>query len=375
MDVFYDLKANAGQAAGPDGVTYDDLSRREAADLLRDLSRAVRNGAYRPGPGRRVSIAKPRGGYRTLTIRDVCYRVVSSALNIGMTPVWEPCFVSWSMGFRPDRSVLHLLAELEVVVTNQNRWVLAVDDIKKAFDNVPIDDVLADHRPYVRDPALLPLIEVVLRGGDDARAVGIDQGSAYSPTALNVRLHHAHDQHIDRCTVCPPRYRYADNLVYACRSVSEGRQAMNRSKDLLENAGFTLKGEDGPPTDLREGHRIQLLGFSLYEQDGKLSYGLGEDAWNKLEQNLLKVHGADDPTDAARSVVNGWIDAIGPAFESRRDVVLERVLTTAIGYGFREIDSKEFLLRRWGSSWGRWRRLRRDVRRQHHGGQRSEGVG
>ena len=146
------------------------------------------------------------------------------------------------MGFRPNRGVLRLLAELEEVVMSEGRWVLAIDDVKKAFDNVPIDDVLADHQPYVRDPALLPLIEVVLRGGDDARVIGIDQGSAYSPTALNVRLHHAHDQHIDGSTVSPPCYRYADNLVYLCGCVSEGHQALHQSKELLEDCRLHPQG-------------------------------------------------------------------------------------------------------------------------------------
>jgi RNA-directed DNA polymerase len=306
-----------------------------------------------------------------LTLRNLTDRIAATALNNALTPVWEPAFAPWSMGFRPGRGVHRLLAELEAVVTLEGRWVLAVDDVKKAFDNVIINDVLADHLHYVRDDRLLALIDRVLRGGDDNKSVGIDQGSAYSPTALNVRLHHAHDRHIDGSTVTPPRpLRYADNLAYLCRSVSEGRQAMAQSQKLLEAAGFTLKGEDGPPVDLRQGGHVQLLGFSLSHENEKLTYKLGRDAWVKLDQNLSKAHEADDPTTAARVAVRGWIDAYGPAFENRRDDVLNRVLTTAAGCGFREIDDRETLQGRWKSAWGRWRFLCHEVR---HGSQRASG--
>jgi hypothetical protein len=77
---------------------------------------------------------------------------------------------------------------------------------------------------------MLPLekvpIEVVLRGSDINRTVGIDQGNPYSSTALNVRLHHAIDLMQDQH---PPRYyRYADNVVYLCRDVSRPEEARTR---------------------------------------------------------------------------------------------------------------------------------------------------
>lgn len=83
---FYAMKASAGQAPGPDGITYADLGRREVADVLRELSAAVLAGDYKPGPTRKVRIAKPRGGHRTLALGDVCDRVLAAALNEALTP-------------------------------------------------------------------------------------------------------------------------------------------------------------------------------------------------------------------------------------------------------------------------------------------------
>jgi hypothetical protein len=131
--VYYKRKADGGQAPGPEGFTYADWSRREVASILRDLSAAVCAGRYRPQPSRSVPIPKANGGVRTLRISNLCDRVVATALHQAMERVWEPVFLPCSMGFRPGRGVLRLLAELERSMLDQDRWVLAVDDVKKGI--------------------------------------------------------------------------------------------------------------------------------------------------------------------------------------------------------------------------------------------------
>jgi DSBA-like thioredoxin domain len=87
-------------------------------------------GSYRPGPVRSVRIAKLNGGHRTLRLSNLCERVVAAALHRALEPLWERTFLPWSMGFRPGRSVWRLLAELEATMVREDRWVLAIDDIK-----------------------------------------------------------------------------------------------------------------------------------------------------------------------------------------------------------------------------------------------------
>src|SRR5262249_2266874 len=159
-------------------------------------------------------------------------------------------------------------------------------DIKDAFPSVIIADVMADHTDHITKSsklskssksALLSLIKVVLQGSDEKKTRGIDQGSPYSPTALNVRLHHALDLGVHHGHH-PLRYwRYADNLIWLCRSVPEGDQALDHLRRLLEPAGFILKGEDGV-TDLRQG-KAQLLGLSLSARNDQLHFDLGNDSW------------------------------------------------------------------------------------------------
>jgi hypothetical protein len=376
IDTYYAMRSWSGPAPGPDGFTYAHFSPGEAADIMRELSAAVLEGSYRPGPTRKVRIPKPRGGHRTLSVGNLCDRVLAAALHSALGPLWESVFLGCSYGFRPGRGTWALLAELGAAMAQQGLWALALDDVRDAFPSVVIADVLADHARYITDQSLLTLTEVVLRGGDDAqRQRGIDQGSPYSPTALNVRLHHSLDLEL-RQGHHPLRhyYRYADDLTYLCRGVSEGHQALSHARRLLGKAGLTLKGEEGTH-DLRDGQKAQLLGFLLSRRDGKLHLQPGRDAWKKLEQALVRSHEADNPTETARTVVDGWVEAYGPAFEDWRVTTLDRLLTMAARLGLREVTSPEGLADRCELAWRRWDTFRKRVARTPPGEATTTGAG
>ena len=159
-----------------------------------------------------------------------------------------------------------------------------------------------------------------------------------------------------------------DNLVFAARSVTEGVQTLDRARRLLGTAGHTLKGEDGPPADLRTGE-AQLLGFTLSLRDDRLNLGLGEAGWKQLGRDLERAHDAEDPPAAARRVVEGWLAGFGAAFESGGASDLERVYRVAAALGFRELTAPGALRERIHGSRRRWQALRR---RAHH--RRSRGL-
>jgi hypothetical protein len=356
LRVFVELRARAGQAPGPDRVTYGMLGRREAPEVMRGLSRAVLAGEWRPAEGRKVPVPKVGGGTRTLTIRGICERMVAAALAGAMTPLLEKIFLPMSWGFRRNRGTWGMLADMERVMVGQGRWVLATDDVRKAFDNINLDDVLGDYRQHVAGPELLALLEVVHRG-NEGKTVGLDQGSGSSPLSLNLRLHYVHDLAFQGHD--PPAYRYADNLAYLCVDVAEGNQALARAAQLLERAGLALKGEDGPPKDLRRGETAQLLGFTLSRRGDRLHLGLGEHAWAKLRQGLEEAHQTADPAGMARKVVAGWTSAFAPTFEGMRKDFPRRVLQMAAQLGFREIDTPGGLRGRCLAAWNNWQTFRK----------------
>lgn len=372
--VVYDrLRKEGGQAPGGDGLGYDDLSRSEIAAALRQVSHAIRNRRYRPHPTRPVRIPKSNGRYRELRLATIVDRTVAKALQEAIIPVLDPIFSDTVFGFRPsgrtgdprqDRGVWPMLLSIERTAIEQGAWVIAQDDIRDAFPSVPVNDVLADFNRHITDDSVLWLIETVLRGHEgQSRTTGIDQGSAVSPVALLLRLHHALVLPLVAAGQGHPLWHceYADNFVFACRSVIEGQQALARAREILLSAGFALKSEDGPPNNLkRRGAHVEILGFRLGHREGRLQYGLGRKAWEKLERRLTDTHDLPDPQNAARAVAQGWVASHGPAFEDEANdrQTIQRLWETAGQKVFRELGSEAELQEHLLKARQRWRTAR-----------------
>ncbi len=356
IDTYYSLRAVGGHAPGPDGVTYDSIGPTEVAIVLREAAGAVRRGDFRPGPGRKLAIPKTGGGTRTLTIANVVDRVMAAAVARALTPYFEQVFLPSSYGFRPGLGAQDLLADLMAAMAALQITTLAIDDVKKAFDFVPIAPLMETFAEHIVDRSLLQLVEVVLRGGEDRdRAVGIPQGSPLSPLALNVYLHHAHDLPLEADVTFPPFFRYADNLMYLAEGVPEGQKTLDRVRQLLAHAGLALKGADGPPIDLREGGGARLLGFRLSMHGDRLRLNLGEDALEEdMAGYLIEAHDDPDPHRAARTALRGWVASYGPALGELTDTDVGEILHASVQHGFRELASREELEGWCTASHARW---------------------
>lgn len=146
-ECYRECRREGGQSPGIDRVTYRALSNGEAGESLGRVSARLLDGTYRPQETRPVSIPKPGTDQRReLHVGVILDRVVAKALHKALEPVWEPIFLPCSYGFRRGRDAWQLLASLEAVMVAKGRWVMAVDDVKSAFDRVPVGEVLACHR-------------------------------------------------------------------------------------------------------------------------------------------------------------------------------------------------------------------------------------
>lgn len=372
VDCFRQLQREGGPAPGIDGISPADVSMREFGCFADHLSKTLIQGSYRPQRTRRVAIDKP-GTHekRILKIGVLVDRVVGKALHEGLQPYWEQIYRPQSYGFRPGRSAWQMLAAMESAMEAENRWVLAIDDVRKAFDNVPIAKALAAHQavtkrnknaPVNLSQEVLRLIGVVLRGFDEDSRVGIDQGGCYSPDALNLLLHVVHDVPFSAVGSNPPWFRYADNLVYLCRSVSEGCKALKRSRSLLAKVGLSLKGKDGL-ADLDSGETALILGFQVTRSNGSVQFGLGDTTLTHLRQHLEEARMEPDPVEAALSTLRLWINAYGPAFKDG-EATLEAITSLAAEMDLREIPGSE-VLRGWmATAHLRWCTCRERVHRE-----------
>jgi len=255
-----------------------------------------------------------------------------------------------------------MLAEIVHRAESLGMTVITQDDLRNAFGFVTISHAVENYSRHVRDPELLRLIEVVLRGHDQSRDLGIDQGDPLSPPTLNLRLHYCLD--LPALGSAPPgtthRYRYVDNLVYQSRSVTEGREALQHDRVLLEQAGFQLKGEGSHPIELRrQGARVNVLGFVLSWNENGIQFSLNPKALRRLEETLEKVHEGPSPVDTARQVIHGWIEAQGPAFASGgAPEILDQIQRVAAHSGFREVGARRTLMDKVGRALYHWRTSR-----------------
>ncbi len=367
LRVFKSLKANGGQAPGVDGLRYTDVSTTEIADVLQQVSSSIHADDYQPQPIRAVRIPKPRGGHRTLKLSSIVDRVVTSAVAEAIGPLFEERFnaCSCSYGYRKWLNSWHMLAKIEWLATERGQTAIAVDDIRQAFDFVPIEPLLDLLRRQIADRQTQNLIERLMRGSEGNRhTVGIDQGNPLSPLMLNLLL----DEYVDRRLTADASLsflRYADNLVLMSSDLHHVRRSMETLTDLLQSIGLSLKGQDGPPVDLREpGTRREILGYQITWVDNRLQFEPGQQTWSNLAKALREAHLTSSPTQSARLVLGGWLEAnVGPlATSAEVGPIVEQAIRAAAQSGHLELGPSLDLRNRANASLTRWRDICAQVR-------------
>jgi hypothetical protein len=370
------MQENAGPGAGPDGIRPRDLTPGELGKMAGALAELIETDNYWLQSRLSIAIPKPAGGTRTLRIPTFADRVVARRLKDALERLIEPLFVETSFGFRPRSGVWHMLARFNVLADRYDRFVFAVADVKRAFDSVVIEDILIAfaelfEQTEIRecsDPSradLLCLIVNVLRGGELGRNVGIDSGCPFSPFALNVLLHSKHDLLFMGQTNKPfwVRHceggRYADNLIYAARNVTEGRRVLDNLCQHFLRQDLPLK-DDAQVYDLRSGAKAPMLGFLACCQDGRLHYELPDTAVDWVSEHLDETHDKPDPAAAAYAAVAGTLAWIGPALENGRSL-LPQITRSLHHHGYRDVCSRAALQALWEASCQRWRKLLADT--------------
>lgn len=377
MSACDDLLRRGGKAPGPNGRRLDEMDRAEQWSLCRQLARAVRDGTYRPGRGRRVQIPKEGkpGQFRELTVQDAEDRVVGRAAVRILQPVLEPGFSPFSFGFRPGRGTQAALATALALAQARQRWVWVSDDVAKAFDKIPFNRFLDTCRTHF-PPDVVEFIGLMAYAG---RRRGLPQGSPASPLFANVYFDHHLDRPRHAARPDLPLFRYADDLLVACRTVEEAAGAYGWLSDRMTAAGTPLKGSaDAAVYDLSAGQSVDWLGYRVCLAGGVPAVRVAERAWRRLGWHLEKAHLLPASPVRATQIVRGWLAYLGPCFawEDRR-AVLARVRQTAGALAFDEIPGDRDLLRGWRAAHARWHRVRsRELRSLPHRLQRvCDGTG
>lgn len=305
------VKENEG-SPGVDRVTVAEFERN-LEDNLSSLSAELEQGAFSPLPVLRTYIDKESGGQRPLGIPAVRDRIVQQALLLILSPVFNRRFLDCSYAYRPHRSALDAVKNIENLLTEGYKWVLDAD-IERFFDTINHDLLMGFLEETVPDLRIQALIMRFLKAGVFENMsireeyTGITQGSALSPLLANIYLHRF-DKHMIEGNF--HLIRYADDFVILENSQERIGKAMAETAAALGKLKLSLSEKKTRLISVSAG--FIFLGYYF---DGK-GKGPGKKSLEVIQQKLRDAGKAnqrknlDEKIEALKEIIRGWSNYFG----------------------------------------------------------------
>jgi len=284
LKLAYDRVVRNKGAAGVDGIGVAAL-KGHLQQHWPTIKAKLLAGLYIPQAVRRVDIAKPQGGVRTLGIPTLTDRLIQQALHQVLSPNFEAQFSESSYGFRPGRNAHQAVKAARRYVAEGRRVVVDMD-LEKFFDRVNHDILMENVSQQVGDGRVLKLVRRYLETGTMAgrvvspRTQGTPQGGPLSPLLSNIllteldreleRRGHAFCRYADDCNIYV-RSQAAGERVKASitRFVSERlKLTVNEAKTAVARPwarkflGYSLTGHQAP--------KLRIAPASLKRLTGKV---------------------------------------------------------------------------------------------------------
>lgn len=258
------VKANGG-APGVDGMTIAMVEENGVGKFLDQIREELENKTYQADKIRRVYIPKGKTGKRPLGLPTVRDKVVQMAFKLIIEPLFEVDFKDCSHGFRPKRSNLGAAEEVHKH-SNTHKFVVDVD-LKSYFDTIDHEILMDLLRKRISDQNVLKVIRQWMKTGILENGIeyepeeGTPQGSVISPLLSNIVLHEIDKLWHDNVTV--KLVRFADDMVFLCRSERQAKYVLDKLKTQLANLKLTLNEEKTRIRHVSE--TFDFVGFTYKE--------------------------------------------------------------------------------------------------------------
>ena len=186
------IKSNPGNMSkGTTPETLDGINM----DWFHENAKDMLTGKINFKPARQVMIPKSNSSkLRPLAVGQPREKIIQKAIQILLSAIYEPIFLSVSHGFRPNRSTHSALDALHMRGAVHS-WVIQ-GDISKCFDNIPHNIIMGCLKKQIACVRTLTIIERALKVGIINEkgirikgTTGTPQGSIMSPILANIVLH------------------------------------------------------------------------------------------------------------------------------------------------------------------------------------------
>ena len=242
------------KTAGIDGInSLNEKQRVWLVDNLRISGKAH--------PVRRVIIQKPKGGSRALGIPTMYDRALQALFVMALEPEFEATFEGNSYGFRPGRSPIDAMKQIQLYLQQADKFVLDAD-ISKCFDKINHEKLLAltGHKGKVRNQ-LRAWLESgnIFEGVFESSDTGTPQGGVISPLLSNIVLDGIEKRIGDWAEIQPlfrsngkpitskgerrksiSFVRYADDFVVMSHNLDVVKKCKGRISEFLAERGLEL---------------------------------------------------------------------------------------------------------------------------------------
>ena len=284
--------ANRG-APGVDGMEVGQL-----LDWIRShpgqLTKAIKEGTYRPFPVKRVSIPKDEPGkFRDLGIPTVIDRLVQQATAQVLDWAYDRDFSDRSFGFRRNMRAHHALRVITAEADQGYRW--AVDmDLAKFFDTVNHSRLIRKLSLKIKDGRVISLIHKMLRSGVQINGeiklteIGLMQGGPLSPLLANIYLDEL-DKELEKRG--HHFARYADDLICICKSRRAAERTLASLTRFVQEKMLLKVNQEKSHVAYISSPQTKFLGYGFYYSRTKreLRLTIHKKSKQKLKDTIRKL--------------------------------------------------------------------------------------
>lgn len=248
LTVAWESVRKKGGCPGCDGTTTDQFGLNLPV-RLREISKSLINGWYRPDALRPIYLPRKGGGLRTVHIATIRDQIAQRAFLNVLSPIYEKYFAPCSFAYRPRKGGQNAIDLVLCLFDQGYRWVLH-SDIFEFFDSLPHMELNAIIESDLRDKRVSRVMrQWMAQAPMSAQGRGIVQGAVISPLMANIYLHRF-DLAIDSSR--GRLIRYSDDFLIMARSYRDTLGNFFHAVQLLNRLKLRVNRDKTCIIDLHE---------------------------------------------------------------------------------------------------------------------------